>query len=78
MNNLSLYLDLNQGVKLEQYQDLLREAEQYRLVKALAQPGPNYFQKVTATLRKAMIGLTALLRQFRHLPGLGPTNRAQV
>ena len=74
----SLYLDLDQRVKQEQYKDLLREAEHYRLVKAVAQPRPNHLQKVAAALRKAMVGLTALLRRFRHLPSLRPMNRARI
>jgi len=70
MNSLSLYSD--QMVKQEQYKDLLREAEHYRLVKAVAQPGPNHLQKVAAALRKAMVG------PIQHLPSLGPTNRARI
>ena len=74
----SLYLDLDQGIKQEQYKDLLREARHYRLVKAIAQPGPNHLQKVAAALRKAIVGLAALLSRLRHLPSLKPTNRARV
>jgi hypothetical protein len=74
----SLYLNLDQVIKQEQYKDLLREAGHCRLVKAIAQPGPKGLQKVTATLHKAMVGLTVLLRRFRHLPSLGPTNRARI
>ena len=68
----SLYLDLDQGMKQEQYQDLLREAAHYRLVKAVAQPGPNRFQKVAAALGKAIVGLA------RHLPSPKPMNRART
>jgi hypothetical protein len=76
MNSLSLQLD--QGTKQEQYKDLLREAEHYRLVKAVAQPRANHLQKIAAVLRKAMAGLKALLRRFQHLPNLRPANRARV
>ena len=70
MNSISLYSD--QMVKQEQYKDLLREAGHYRLVKAIAQPGPKILQEVAAALRKAMVGPT------QHLPSLRPMNRAQV
>ena len=56
----------DQIVKQEQYKDLLREAEHYRLVKAVARPGPKHLQKVAAALHKAMVGPT------RDLPGLKP------
>ena len=72
MSSLSLCLDLDQGIKQEQYKDLLREAAHYRLIKAVAQPGPKRLQKVAAALHKAMVGLT------QHLPSLRPMNRAQV
>ena len=72
----SLYLDLDQGMKQEQYQDLLREAEHYRLIKAVAQPGPNHFQKVAAALCKAMVGPTALLRH--RLSASGQPNVGQI
>ena len=68
----SLYLDLDQGIKQEQYKDLLRKAGNYRLVKAVAQPGPNQLQKVALALHKAMVGLA------QHLPSHKPMNRAQV
>jgi hypothetical protein len=66
----SLYLDLDQGIKQEQYKDLLREAGHYRLVKAVAQPGLKILQEVAAALLKAMVGPT------QHLPSLRPMNRA--
>ena len=68
----SLYLDLDQGIKQEQYKDLLHEAGHYRLVKAVAQPGPKILQEVAAALLKTMVGPT------QHLPSLRPMNRAQV
>ena len=68
MNSLSLYSD--QMVQQEQDKDLLREAEHYRLIKAVAQPGSKRLQKVAAALRKVMVGPRALLRRFQHLPSL--------
>ena len=76
MNSLSLYSDLDQKFKQEQYKDLLREAEHYRLVKAVARPGPNHLQVVAAALRKAMVGLTALLRY--RLSASGQPNVGQI
>jgi hypothetical protein len=72
MNSLSLYLDLDQGVKQEQYKDLLREAGHYRLVKAVAQPGSEGLKKVAALLRRAMFGST------QHLSSPRPTNHARI
>jgi hypothetical protein len=63
MSCLVLYTD--QMVKQKQY-DLLREAEHYRLVKAIGQLRPNHLQEVVTALRKAMVGLT------RSLPGFKP------
>jgi hypothetical protein len=68
----SLYLDLDQGMKQEQYQDLLREAAHYRLVKSVARPGPNNLHKVAAALGKAIVGLA------QHLPSPKPMNRART
>jgi predicted transcriptional regulator len=68
----SLYLDLDQGIKQEQYKDLLREARHYRLVKAIAQSGPKGLREVAVALRKAMDGLA------QHLPSLRPANRARI
>jgi hypothetical protein len=59
-------------MKQEQYEDLLREAEHYRLVKAAAQPGPKRLQKVAVALRKAVAGAA------RNLPSLKPANHAQA
>ena len=70
MSGLSLYSD--QMVKQEQYEDLLREARHYRLVKAVAQPGPKVLQKVAVALRKAMVGL------IQHLASLRPMNHARI
>ena len=58
-----LYTD--QIAKQEQYKDLLREAEHYRLVKAIAQPRPNRLQKVVASLRQAMVRPIRDLQRIR-------------
>jgi len=55
----------DQIVKQEQYKDLLREAEHYRLVKAIAQPRPNRLQKIAAALHKAVIGPTRDSQRLR-------------
>ena len=55
----------DQIVKQEQYKDLLREAEHYRLVKAIAQPRPNRLQKIAAALRKAVDGSTHTLPSLK-------------
>jgi hypothetical protein len=68
----SLYLDLDQMVKQEQYKDLLREAGHYRLVRAIAQPEPKRLQSVVAALHKAIVGLA------QHLPSRRPANRARI
>jgi hypothetical protein len=70
MIGLSLYSD--QMVKQGQYQDLLRDVEHYRLVKATAQSGPKPSREATEGLRKPLVGLS------RHLPGLRSTNRARA
>jgi hypothetical protein len=70
MIGLSLYSD--QMVKQEQYQDLMREVEHYRLVKAAAQSGPKPSRKATEGLRKPLLGLG------RHLPGLRSISRARA
>jgi hypothetical protein len=74
MSCLSLYSD--QMVQQEQYKDLLREAGHYRLVKAVAQPGPKVLQKIAVALRKAMVGPTALLRH--RLSANGQPNVGQI
>jgi hypothetical protein len=61
-----LFLNPDQIMKQEQYKDLLREAERYRLAKAATQREPKYYGKVIAALRKLMAGLT------RHVASLRP------
>jgi len=70
MISLSLYVD--QMVKQEQYKDMIREAEHYRLIKSVAQPEPKRLQKIVAVLGKAMAGTT------RHSSSPRLANRAQI
>jgi hypothetical protein len=70
MIGLSLYSD--QMVKQEQYQDLMRQVEHYRLLKVVAQAGPKSSQKAAEGLRKPLMGLS------RHLPGLRSMSRARA
>ena len=67
-----LYLNPDQIMKQEQYKDLLREAEHYRLVKAIARPEPKSLQKAIRPLRNALASLS------QRIPGLGPISRARV
>ncbi len=71
MSDIFSYTDLM--ARQAQYKDLLREAEHYRLVKAIAQPRPNRLQKVVASLRQAMV------RPIRNSQRLSPAakNRYQ-
>jgi hypothetical protein len=62
MSCLVLYTD--RMVKQKQ-NDLLREIESYRLVKAIAQRRPQHLQKAAAVLRRAMAGLTRDLPMLR-------------
>ncbi|MEJ2555562.1 MAG: hypothetical protein P8186_04920 [Anaerolineae bacterium] len=70
MIGLALYSD--QIVKHEQYQDLLREVEHYRLIKAVAQTGAKPSRKAAERLRKPLVGLS------RRLPGLRSISRARA
>ncbi len=70
MSGFNLYLD--QKVKEEQYKDMIREAEQYRLAKAVSQPRPKRLQKIVEALREVMNGLNW------QLPSLRPANQARV
>jgi hypothetical protein len=70
MSGLNLYQD--QKVKEEQYKDMVREVERYRLVKAVSPSGPSRLRKVVAALRKVMGG------HPRQLPSLGSTEQAPI
>ena len=63
-----LFLSPAQMVKEEQYKDLLREAEHYRLLKAVVQWGAKHLQKVASSPRPAMVGPT------RDVPSLRPVS----
>jgi hypothetical protein len=78
MSNLLFGPD--QVMKQEQYTDLLREAKQYRLVKAATQPQPEPSQD--AALRQAQ-GDNVSRRWTvgnltRRLPILGPISQART
>jgi hypothetical protein len=70
MSGLNLYQD--QKVKEEQYKDMVREVERYRLVKAVSPSGSSRLQKVVAALRKVMGGTP------QQLPSLGSTEQAPI
>jgi hypothetical protein len=59
-------------VKQEQHKDLMREAERYRLIEAIAQSGPKPSQKAAEALRKPLSGLS------RHLPGMSSVSRTRA
>ena len=63
MNDIFSYTTLM--ARQAQYKDLLREAEHYRLVKAIAQPRPKRLQKIAAALHKAMVGPTRDSQRLR-------------
>jgi hypothetical protein len=60
-----LFLSPAQMVKEEQYKDLLREAEHYRLIRALSQPRVKHLQQVAAAPRPAMAGPTCDVPSLR-------------
>ena len=78
MSNLLFGPD--QVMKQEQYTDLLREAKQYRLVKAATQPQTEPSQD--ATLRQAQDANVSrrwtLGNLTRRLPILGPIGQART
>jgi hypothetical protein len=65
-------LDSDYRIKQEQYKDLLREVEHYRLMQTVAQPRSKLWQKAIETLRKALIRLD------QHRPVLGQPGRAHA
>ena len=70
MSNLLFGPD--QVMKQEQYTDLLREAKQYRLVKAATQPQTEPSQDANVSRRWTLANLT------RRLPILGPIGQART
>jgi hypothetical protein len=69
---VGFYLNSDHLIKQEQYKDLLREAEHYRLTRAIAQPRSKPWHKATGALRRALIGLR------RDLPVLEQSGRAHA
>jgi chromosome condensin MukBEF MukE localization factor len=70
MNELPFCSD--QIMKQEQYRDLLREAEHYRLMKAVNQSEPDLPQNSNVLQLKALANLA------RHIPSLGPISHART
>jgi predicted transcriptional regulator len=64
-----LYLDSNQIIKQEQYKDLIREADHYRLIKAVAEAEAEDIQNVARTWPRVVSGLA---RRLASLMPLGP------
>jgi hypothetical protein len=67
-----LYLNRDQIVKQEQYQDLLRQAEHYRLIKAAAKLEPKSPRQVNGAPGEALANL------IRQLPKIWPISRART
>jgi hypothetical protein len=63
MSELPLFSD--QVMKHEQYKDLLREAEHYRLIKIVPQQEPEPPQNTDAPQRRTLVDLA------RRIPNLG-------
>jgi len=70
MSELPLYSD--QVMKQEQYKDLLREAEHYRLIKAAPRQEPEPPQNTAAPRRRMLVDLA------RRLPNLGLMGHART
>lgn len=69
MSELPLYSD--QVMKQEQYKDLLREAEHYRLMKAATQLGPEPPQNTDAPRLRTLVDLA------RRIPNVGLIGHAR-
>ncbi len=69
MSELPLYSD--QVMKQEQYKDLLREAEHYRLVQAVTQLEPEPSQNTDAPRLRTLVDLA------RRIPNLRPISHAR-
>jgi chromosome condensin MukBEF MukE localization factor len=67
MSELPLYSD--QVMKQEQYQDLLREAEHHRLIKAATQSEPEPPQNIDSARRRTLLDR---VRRLASLGSLGP------
>jgi hypothetical protein len=67
-----LYLFPEQIVRQEQYKDQIREAEHYRLIRAIAQPRSKPSHRVAKALRRPVGGL------IEYLPILKPISRVRI
>ncbi len=70
MSELRLHSD--QMMKQEQYKDLLREAEHYRLIKVVTQLEPEPPQNTDAPRRRTLVNLA------RRIPSLGQIGHART
>ena len=70
MSELPLYSE--QVMKQEQYKDLLREAEHYRLIKAITRQEPEAPQNTDVPRRRALVNLV------RRIPSLGLIGHART
>jgi hypothetical protein len=70
MSELPLYKD--QVLKAEQYKDLLREAEQHRMIKAVTQSEPKRARGADVSRLEALVTLA------RRIPSLGPIGTART
>jgi len=70
MSELPLFSD--QVMKQEQYKDLLREAEHYRLVKAIRRQEPEPPQNTDAPRRRMLVDLA------QRIPNLGLLGNART
>jgi hypothetical protein len=70
MSELPLYSE--QVMKQEQYKDLLREAEHYRLIKATTRQEPEPPQNTDVPRRRALANL------IRRIPSLGLIGHART
>lgn len=67
-----LYVNSDQIIKQEQYKDLIREADHYRFVKAVAVSEAEDVQKGARARHKGVVGLA------RRLASLMPLSPAQI
>jgi hypothetical protein len=70
MSELPLYKD--QVLKSEQYKDLLREAEEYRAIKAVTRSEPKPPRGRLVPRPRALVAL------IRRIPSLGPIGPARA
>jgi CRISPR/Cas system-associated protein Csx1 len=67
-----IYLNTDHMFKQEQYKDLIRQADKYRLIKAEAEPEAEDVQKRVRNQRRGVAGMV------RRLAGLVPLSPALI